>query len=171
MADDLVLDQRLAKGLALLRPVNGVFNSGFVKDNKIVNDELVGPETGRYSHAAITDGHSNTIFVGEKYVNKNGYGKAHGWGDGCIYNGDEPETFMRIGGFGMGIAKSSEELLAGQIPVSPGEYPVYGSAHLQVANFLMGDASVHAVSTRIEEETLYRLCARNDGKTVNILGD
>ena len=54
-------------------PVDGVFNSGFSKDNKVVNGELVGPEKGRYNHASLVDGSSNTIFIGEKYVNPEGY--------------------------------------------------------------------------------------------------
>jgi len=143
-------------------PVDGVFNSGFADQNKVVNGELVGPEKGRYAPRDIRDGTSNTIFVGEKYVSTLGFQEPQGWGDGSIYNGDEPETFIRIGGYAMGLASGQTLVL------SPGEYPIFGSAHVSVVNFVLGDGSVHSLSNRIEEETLYRLCSRQDGLTVSI---
>ena len=143
-------------------PVDGVFNSGLASDNKVVNNELVGPEKGRYTHASIEDGLSNTIFIGEKYVSKFGYHESHGWGDSCIYNGDEPETFMRIGGYAMGLAKNDALIL------SPGEYPIFGSGHISVVNFVMGDGSTHSLSHRLSQDTLYRLCSRNDGEVVSL---
>lgn len=144
-------------------PVNGVFNSGFARDNKIVNDELVGPEKGRYNHASISDGHSHTIFLGEKYISKKGFLKSQGWGDGCIYNGDEPETFMRLGGHALGIARTDELFF------SPGDTPVWGSGHVSIVNFLLGDGSCHSLSNQVGQETLHRLCSRNDGQSVDIL--
>ena len=143
-------------------PVDGVFNSGLTKDNQVVNGMLVGPEKGRYGHSSMSDGLSNTIFVGEKYVSTYGELDSHGWGDGCTYNGDEPETFMRIGGYGMGLASSRT------LDVSPGQYPVFGSGHPQVVNFVMGDGSVHAVATATDEETIHRLCSRDDGSHVSL---
>jgi prepilin-type N-terminal cleavage/methylation domain-containing protein len=143
-------------------PVDGVFNSGYADQNKVVNEELIGPEKGRYEQRDIRDGTSNTIFVGEKYVSTLGFQEPQGWGDGSIYNGDEPETFMRIGGYAMGLASSQTLIL------SPGEYPIFGSAHVSVVNFVLGDGSVHPLSNRIEQETLYRLCSREDGLTVSI---
>jgi len=144
-------------------PVDGVFNSGYSKDNKVVNGLLVGPEKGRYGHSSMTDGHSNTIFIGEKYVSTHGELDSHGWGDGSIYNGDEPETFMRIGGYAMGLASSRT------LDLSPGEYPIFGSGHPQVVNFVMGDGSVHAIATATDEETIYRLCSRTDGNPVSLV--
>ena len=146
-------------------PVDGVFNSGFGKDNKVVNNELVGPEKGRYSHASITDGLSNTFFIGEKYLNPVGFNDARGWGDSCVYNGDEPETFMRIGGFALRLAESES------LELSPGEFPVFGSSHPSVVNFLLGDGSVHSLSSLISQSTLFKLCSRNDGGTVSINDD
>ena len=146
-------------------PTDGVFSSGFAIDNPVVNDQLTGPEKGRYKHSSMVDGLSNTIFIGEKYVSKFGYHQPHGWGDSSIYNGDEPETIMRIGGYGMGLAVNDTLIL------SPGEYPIFGSAHVQVVNFVLGDGSVHSVNNRIDEENLFRLCSRNDGKVVAISDD
>jgi hypothetical protein len=143
-------------------PVDGVFNSGYADQNKVVNEELVGPEKGRYEQRDIRDGTSNTIFVGEKYVSTSGFQEPQGWGDGSIYNGDEPETFIRLGGYAMGLASGQTLVL------SPGEYPIFGSAHVSVVNFVLGDGSVQSLSNRIDQETLYRLCSREDGLTVSI---
>ncbi|MEM9940235.1 MAG: DUF1559 domain-containing protein [Planctomycetota bacterium] len=142
--------------------VDGVFNSGYAHDNPVENNQLVHGERGRYTHSSMQDGHSTTIFVGEKYISRFGFNQPLGWGDGSIYNGDEPETFMRLGGYAMGFA-SSETLI-----LSPGEYPIFGSAHVSVVNFLMGDGSVHSFSNRMDEDTVYRLSSRNDGSAVAI---
>lgn len=143
-------------------PVDGVFNSGFARDNEVVAGRLVGPEIGRYRQASIKDGMSNTIFIGEKYLNKTQLGNPGGWGDGCVLNGDEPETFMRLGGFAMPIASTQDQ------PLSPGELPVFGSAHPTVTNFVMGDGSVHSIANKISESTLARLCSREDGLPVSL---
>lgn len=142
-------------------PVDGVFNSGFASDNPVDGTRLRSGHKGRYQLKAITDGQSNTIFVGEKAVNRKTFGQPGGWGDGSIYNGDEPGTIMRLGGYGLRISSTQEFGAPG-----PGTIPVWGSAHPQVCNFLMGDGSVHSKSTALDEETLRRLCARNDGQTV-----
>lgn len=143
-------------------PVDGVFNSGFARDNEVVAGKLIGPEKGRYRQASIKDGMSNTIFIGEKYLNKTQLSNPGGWGDGCVLNGDEPETFMRLGGFAMPIASTQDQ------PLSPGELPVFGSAHPTVTNFVMGDASVHSIANKISESTLARLCSREDGLPVSL---
>lgn len=143
-------------------PVDGVMNSGFRNDNPVVSGRLTGPARGRYNHASITDGTSNTIFYGEKYLNPNQLGNPGGWGDSSILNGDQPETFMRIGGFAMPIASSQNQ------PYSPGELPVFGSAHPTVTNFVMGDGSVHSLTNRTSEQTLMQLCSREDGIPVSL---
>ena len=143
-------------------PVNGVFNSGYARDNPVQNYQLIRAEVGRYNHASIKDGTSNTIFLGEKYLNRSQLGNPGGWGDGCILNGDEPETFMRLGGLAFGIAPTQSQ------PLSPGELPVFGSAHSTVTNFLMGDGSVHSLGNDMSESTLARLCARDDGQVVSL---
>lgn len=143
-------------------PVDGVMNSGYRNDNPVVSRRLTGPARGRYSHSSITDGSSNTIFYGEKYLNPTQLGNPDGWGDSSILNGDQPETFIRIGGLAMPIASSQNQ------PYSPGELPVFGSSHPTVTNFVMGDASVHSVSNQISEQTLMRLCSREDGMPVSL---
>ena len=144
------------------RPVNGVFNSGFATDNQVSGDRLVTGPMGRYTFASVTDGLSNTIFIGEKYVNQEHTGEASGWGDGAILNGDHPETFMRLGGFALGLAQSSD------LELAPGDLPIFGSAHTNVVNFVAGDGSVHSLPTTLAEAVLSSLCSRNDGQAVSI---
>lgn len=140
--------------------VDGVFNSGFAVENPVVNGRLTGPEKGRYDFASLTDGSSHTIFIGEKHLNPKHLGQPRGWGDGSVFNGDDPATFMRLGGINLGVAKSNKQL------GSPGDFPVWGSDHPGTVNFTMGDGSVHSKDVHISEEVLARLCSRNDGTPV-----
>lgn len=142
-------------------PVDGVFNSGLSRDNPVSNGKLTEPIKGRYGFQDLTDGSSSTIFIGEKFVNQKHLGLSGGFGDGCIYNGDEPGTFMRLGGGYLGLAKSSNE------DITVGITPVFGSAHPGTVNFVFGDSSVHAVSVDVSSETLFQLCSRNDGTVVD----
>ena len=141
-------------------PTDGVFNSGFEKDNPVIGAKMPGGGKGRYGFQSINDGTSSTIFLGEKYVSIFGLQEPGGWGDGSIYNGDEPETFMRIGGYGMGIARNEA------LDLSPGEIPIFGSSHPGHVNFVMGDGSVQTFNTNLSEETLFRLCSRIDGYVI-----
>jgi len=78
--------------------VDGVFNSGLVTNNPTFNSRLTGRAKGRFGFRDVSDGLSNTHFIGEKFVSPNRLGEPGGNGDGCIYNGDEPATFMRLAG-------------------------------------------------------------------------
>ena len=142
-------------------PVDGVFNSGFKRDNPVSNSKLTEPIKGRYGFKDLTDGSSNTIFFGEKYVNQDRLGQSGGYGDGSIYNGDEPATFMRLGGGYLELAKSPT------VDVMVGLTPLFGSAHIGSVNFVFGDASVHEVSVDVDAETLFQLCSRNDGTVLD----
>ena len=69
---------------------------------------------------------------------------------------------MRIGGFAMGLATSRTLVL------SPGEYPIFGSGHVGVVNFAFGDGSIHSLPINTYEESLFRLCSRKDGLSVDL---
>ena len=144
------------------KKVDGVFNSGFRRENPVVGGKLTDPIKGRYGFRNITDGLTNTIFFGEKFVNANELGKPAGSGDGCIYNGDEPATFMRLGGGHLRLAQSPSDAII------VGDMPIFGSAHPQVVNFTIGDGSVHSVAVEISGVTLSQLCSRNDGTVVDL---
>lgn len=148
-------------------PVDGIFNSGYEDDNPVSNDwRLTQGERGRYKFADVLDGLTNTIFLGEKAVDRNAMRQAGGWGDGSTYNGSEPGTIMRLGGIGLGIADSSDIGAPG-----PGTIPMWGSSHPQIANFVMGDASVQTLAASTDEDTLRRLSSREDGEVVSLDDD
>ena len=142
--------------------VDGVFNSGYAADNPVVGGKI-GTPRGRYKFSDIDtqDGLSNTFFVGEKAVNVNNMKTPGGWGDGAIYNGNEPGSSMRLGGIGLGLAVN-------QNMPAPGATPVFGSSHPKLVNFLKGDGSVKSYSVSLDEEILRRLCSRRDGENVDL---
>ena len=150
--------------------VDGVFNSGYANMNPVSGGQLVHGEKGRYRMANILDGLSNTLFIGEKAVSYDRIGYSGGWGDGCIYNGNEPNAFMRIGGIGLPFSYKKNFDLPLDPPPGPPKPRVlsFGSFHPAVCNFTFGDGSTTALSNTIDQETLRRLCSRNDGQVVTI---
>lgn len=144
---------------------DGVFSSGLASKNPIGgNGQLVNFPKGRYNFASVNgDGLTNTIFLGEKAVSIRFEGEPGGWGDGSIYNGEEPGVAMRLGGFGMGIATSKNIETPG-----PGTIPIFGSYHPSSTNFTMGDASVQTLRNTLDEDVLRKLCSRNDGEVVSL---
>lgn len=140
---------------------NGVFVTGLVTDHPLQNRRLQGIY-GRYKFKDISDGLSNTIFIGEKAVNDDFRRRPGGWGDGSIYNADDPGTIMRLGGPLFPIAKTEYYPAPG-----PGTIPVFGSAHPTVCTFVFGDGSVRMINREIGITTLGRLCSRLDGEIIS----
>ncbi len=141
--------------------VDGVFNSGFASQNPLAGDGgLQKRAKGRYSFRDIDDGLSSTIFIGEKHVESDHRGEPQGWADGCIYNGNEPGTFMRVGGPEQPIARFDMGA------PGPGENPAWGSEHGGLCNFLFGDGSTRTVPDFLDVEVLRRMCSRLDGENV-----
>jgi len=105
----------------------------------------------------ITDGLSNTLFIGEKHVRPHLLGIADDSGDrdGSIWNGDHATSF-RSAGVGAPIAKS---------PISGGNF---GSWHPGMCHFLFGDGSVKPIAVEIDLTTLGRLANRMDGNPVDV---
>jgi prepilin-type N-terminal cleavage/methylation domain-containing protein len=140
--------------------VDGVFNSGFLRDNRVSNSRLSGRIKGRYGFEDVTDGLSNTQFIGEKFVSSMRLGEPGGNGDGCIYNGDEPATFMRLAGGFLKLSVSPDD---GTVV---GDFPVFGSAHPGTVGFVFGDGSTHSLNVEIDGDVLAKLSSRNDGQAV-----
>lgn len=143
--------------------VDGVFNSGFAYANPVSGGSLVGGGKGRYRFADIRDGLSHTLFVGEKAVSSDHFGVSGGWGDGCIYNGNEPLVSMRLGGIGMPL----QHLKKFTVDAS-GRVLQFGSFHPAIVNFSIGDGATISLATSIDQETLRRLCSRRDSMPVTL---
>ena len=140
-------------------PTDGIFSSGLAKDNEIVDGKLVRGGVGRYKFRDVRDGLSNTLFIGEKGLNIDHLGESGGWGDNSIYNGDEPFSFMRVGGPNIPIERTTRSFA--------GLVPSFGSAHPGICLFTLGDGSTRVVNSDINEESLRRFCSRNDGQAVD----
>ena len=143
---------------------DGVFNPAFTRGDVDPADpatgRLVKRTYARYQFRDVTDGLSNTIFMGEKAVNANWMGHPEGWADGSLYNGDDPNASTRVGGLLQPIA-SNTKIEAGPLGIR-----VWGSAHGQVCNFTLGDGSVKTIAADLDEQTLHYLSARDDGAVI-----
>jgi prepilin-type processing-associated H-X9-DG protein len=110
--------------------------------------------------AAITDGLSHTLLVGEKYLKPDTFGinvpaniNAN-FGDGSIYNGDHPWVVSRVAGVTSPIAHATSDAFISQ----------FGSWHPGVCQFAMADGSVKALPNSIDPTVLGLLSQRNDGQ-------
>ena len=97
---------------------------------------------------SITDGLSNTLFVGEKAIARANLGK-----EGSVYNGDHGASFKKAG-VGALLGKT----------VNVGSN--FGSWHTNVCQFVLGDGSVRGIRVQIDGTTLGYLANRRDGETV-----
>jgi hypothetical protein len=109
----------------------------------------------RTSFKSISDGLSNTVFIGEKHVPRKLFGSRDG-GDNCIWNDDHPDSNERIAGRQNLLARSPNEAFNIQ----------FGSYHPGICQFVLGDGSVRAIAVSISGEILSRLSVRNDGKVI-----
>ena len=103
--------------------------------------------------AEITDGTSNTIWIGEKHVQVGQFGKAGG--DGSTYNGDKGYAF-RGAGPSHPLARTPYQNLNAN----------YGSYHPQVCQFVFADGSVHAIKVSINSTILGNLADVDDGQSI-----
>jgi prepilin-type N-terminal cleavage/methylation domain-containing protein len=103
---------------------------------------------------SVTDGLSNTIFLGEKHVRITEFGVGKGSsGDGSMYNGNRGSA-MRAAH--VSLARSPTDKGNGQ----------FGSYHPGVCQFAFGDGSVHALSNTTPLSTLKILVNIHDGLLV-----
>jgi type II secretory pathway pseudopilin PulG len=127
---------------------SGIYNGAF----RAAQNQLLQP-LGYVNFAAITDGLSNTIFVGEKQVPRGTLG--NGPLDCSVYNGDYPMCCSRSAGPNFPLATSPNAA-----------NPVFGGYHSGVCMFLLGDGSVRPISNTIDSNILALLANIADGQTV-----
>lgn len=117
---------------------------------------------GCVTYAGITDGLSNTLFIGDKHARPNRLRSS--LEDSSIFNGDHTYGYVRYAGrqadtgFTRPLAKSREE--------SGRAAQRFGSWHRGVCNFAFGDGSVRAIPVGIDIGVLTRLADRADGLAV-----
>lgn len=108
----------------------------------------------RTRFVSVTDGLSNTLFIGEKHIQLNMFGLVKG--DRTIWNGDSIDVIARIAGPGRPLQRD----------LKASTNQSFGSYHTGVVPFLFGDGSVRAISTSCPEATLRLLVQRADGNPI-----
>lgn len=105
----------------------------------------------------IPDGSSNTYMLGEKYLSPDNYfNGSDSADDQCVYMGYDRDVIR----WGNLPPKRDRRGLA--------DWTYFGSAHADVCNFAMCDASIHSVSYEIDPQTHKYLCNREDKHAVDI---
>jgi hypothetical protein len=110
------------------------------------------------SLASITDGTSNTVLLGEKYVDP-----TYAYSDGSIYCSSNFTNYKRLLGFGMPLVSAPQ--------VSLTSYPqpnwLFGGPHPGVVLFLFCDGTVHPIKRTTSDQVLGRLARRADGEVIS----
>ncbi len=108
--------------------------------------------------AGVTDGLSNVIMIGEKYVDRREYRSGKDWGDNEVmfsgFNNDNHRSTNPVW-------KYSRDR-SGMMSIGS-----FGSAHTS-GNFVLCDGSVHTFSYDIDTVTFRLLGNRRDGNTISI---
>jgi len=113
--------------------------------------------------ADVRDGSSNTILLGEKYLNPDHYATGTAPGDNWhLFHGFDGDSFCSGCINWQGPKPDQPGLVLGD-----GGIGVWGSAHPSGANFVFCDGSVHSISYGSDAETLRRLCHRRDGLAID----
>ncbi|QDV48092.1 DUF1559 domain-containing protein [Gimesia fumaroli] len=122
------------------------------------------------SYDQITDGSSNTIFIGEQLFDKSDLG----WMSGTraslrntgSFNQDLPKN-MRGYYNASGNSAEDQDEAENKQPIDPLlKVSGFGSYHVGGANFAMGDGSVRFISENIDVELFEQLGNRADGKLI-----
>ncbi|MCR9117538.1 MAG: DUF1559 domain-containing protein [bacterium] len=117
----------------------------------------------RLKFAHVTDGLSNTAFIGEKHLHIDGLRKGGTHGDGnhfiiartAWYETHSIRNMRSANGLGLGPQD-----------IRSGHYHQFGSWHPTICQFVFGDGSVHAVSNNTSLDTLILLGHRADGQVI-----
>jgi prepilin-type N-terminal cleavage/methylation domain-containing protein len=123
---------------------NGAFRAG---------SDQFGNFIGAVRFEEITDGLSNTFFVGEKHVQHNQFGM--GPLDCSLFNGDYWVCSTRSAGPSYPLVQSPFSSAA-----------AFGSYHMGLCQFVMGDGSLRSLSTSTDPQILALLANIADGQAI-----
>jgi len=121
---------------------------------------------GQVTLVEITDGTSNTVMIGDKFVRKASLdGKNE---DRSIFSSMNQNNYQR--NLGVNPNNGNVWTLVSDINATLATWPLcnasFGSHHPGVCQFVFADGSVKALKNSIDANTLTLLGARNDGKVI-----
>jgi prepilin-type N-terminal cleavage/methylation domain-containing protein len=120
---------------------------------------------GALTIASISDGLSNTLFIGDKHVRPDQFAKS--LEDSCVFNGDHTYGYVRYAGRQNAGGVNPPVRPLAQTRDDPDRAAQrFGSWHRGVCQFVLGDGSVRAISNSIDLDLLTRLADRADGQAV-----
>jgi prepilin-type N-terminal cleavage/methylation domain-containing protein/prepilin-type processing-associated H-X9-DG protein len=132
---------------------NGALIMGFAQ----VSSGAMTSARSQTTLTSISDGTSNTLLVGEKHVDAQGWGMGNG--DGAIFEDWFGRNIIRVTG-------PSYPLTASDSDASTYWTSRFGSAHAGVCQFVFCDGSVRAIPVTVNETILGYLAARDDGQVI-----
>ncbi len=144
---------------------NKVRNPGETTRTRLTAGYKLPPGPLRIS--SISDGLSNTLFLGEKHVHNNNLGRKEGpnWlgtqrcYDNCLFNGDNLATSGRAAGPTALLAQANEPCGSGVTR--------FGSWHAGGVQFVLGDGSVRTLSFSTFGDVLRALATRGAGEVTS----
>ncbi|MDR1958001.1 MAG: DUF1559 domain-containing protein, partial [Planctomycetaceae bacterium] len=124
-----------------------------------------------------SDGTSNQLVIGEKFIPKFAVGadiqSSKRW-DGGYFTAYGTEQVFNVGRFihqdyRCLVANAADPgVTAGQVPSNHWGHYGFGSQHTGTVNFLIGDGSVHGISGTIATSLLWNLARVNDGNSATL---
>ncbi len=116
-------------------------------------------ERSEVSMAKVRDGSSNTILIGEKYVNPDTY----------MTGSDPSDNENMYVGYDNDMYRTTNPDHKGPRQDTPGvtNQWIFGSAHASACNFVFCDGHVQPLSYAIDRETFRRLGNRKDGLAID----
>jgi prepilin-type processing-associated H-X9-DG protein len=132
-------------------------------------------QLARVTIPAVSDGSSNTVLVGEKYVSTDKYGGGQ-WGDNNSWANGSTWISARHSRRPPGQdSPARQEAEKRNLPwrdpsgvnTDAGMWDFFGSAHPGGFNVVWGDGSVRVVKYAVELTAWQNMVARNDGNVVN----
>ena len=114
----------------------------------------------------LTDGTSNTVIIGEKFIRMaSREGKNE---DRSIFASDNQNNHRRL--LGVNPDNSDSRTLVSDINATLNTWPLcnssFGGPHPGVCMFAMGDGSIKPIKTSVDVTNLTRLAMRSDGQVI-----